>query len=129
LKPDDSLTQFVNFSRDIDKISAAIKNHDFKNVCMTQAESVISGANVFCGLIKHDDKTTIEEQKEKALEVLTGARELIGPVVDASFVEELLSDVKHIVTLKLPDGSPMKPELCAIQKDSLFFPRPLHFSI
>lgn len=110
----------VLYSSELDSISEAIEKQTFNDIRIHQTEAVESAINVFSGLTKSDNG-----KKEKIRLAIIGA----GPapsMVAAMHLTNKLNNVRHIVTIKATDRlTELDPKVCALHRDTLFFPKPL----
>lgn len=110
----------ILYSDDLSGISEAIGKQTFNNIRIHQTEAIESAINVFSGLIKSDNG-----KKEKIKLAIIGS----GPapsMVAAIHIASKLGDVKHFITVKTPNSETERnPKVCALYRDTLFFPKPL----
>lgn len=110
----------IVYSNDLNGVSEAIGKQTFNDIRIHQTEAVESAINVFSGLTKSDNG-----KKEKIRFAIIGA----GPapsMVAAMHIANRLNNVRHFVTIKASDPlSKLDPKVCALYRDTLFFPKPL----
>ncbi len=110
----------ILYSNDLNGVSEAIGKQTFNNIRIHQTEAVESAINVFSGLTKSDNG-----KKEKIRLAIIGA----GPapsMVAAMLIANKLDNVRHFVTIKNTGSqAEIDPNVCALYRDTLFFPKPL----